>query len=247
MHKVIKDDSLKVNVKQYQLQDNLLDLAKQIGAYEKEKNRNPEEEHIDPMDETLIRCQEILEVARGEAEKIKEEARQEGYEVGVAEGKEEGYWQIRREHEQKLEEERAILIEEVEESITDMEEQKKRLLNLYINDLKNISVAIAEKVMRVSLQSSGEIITRMIISATEKLAKTQWVKIYISKLDAELMVEGDSQLLHALSFLSDNIKIIPMENEEQGTCIIELPKEIIDASIGTQMENIKGILNNVQL
>lgn len=247
MHKVIKNDSRQQNVQQYELQDNMLELAMQIGAFEKDRFENPEMEYIDPMDTALKRCQEILEVAREEAEKIKEEARHEGYKAGIEEGKEEGYWQIRNEHEQKLEEERAILVEAVEASITDMEEQKRRLLNLHINDLKNISIAIAEKVMRVSLQSSGEIIKRMIISSTEKLSKMQWVKIYISKLDAELMVEGDAQLLHALSFLSDNIKIIPMEGEEQGTCIIELPKEIIDASISTQMENIRGILNNVQL
>ena len=34
---------------------------------------------------------------------------------------------------------------------------------------------------------------------------------------------------------------------EEGTCIIELPDEIIDASVGTQMENIKDILNNVRV
>ena len=59
-------------------------------------------------------------------------------------------------------------------------------------------------------------------------------------------MEVDTEFLEALSGLSDNIKIITMDNGEDGTCIIELPDEIIDASVGTQLENIKDILNNVR-
>lgn len=245
--KVMKSDGLMDNVTQYHLQDNLMELAQQMGTHKEGQEEDQEDAYVDPMDMTLKRCQEILDVAREEAKKIRDEAYQDGFDAGVRDGREEGYWQIENEHKQKMEDDRNRLIEEVENCIQDMEEQKRRLLNQHLNDLKNISIAIAEKVMRVSLQSSGDIIKRMITSATEKLAKTQWVKIYVSKIDAELMVQGDAQLLNSLSFLSDNIKIIPMEHEEQGTCIIELPKEIIDASISTQMENIKGILNNVQL
>ena len=35
--------------------------------------------------------------------------------------------------------------------------------------------------------------------------------------------------------------------EESGTCIVELPNEIIDVSAGTQLENISGILENARL
>ena len=38
-----------------------------------------------------------------------------------------------------------------------------------------------------------------------------------------------------------------MDHEEAGTCIIELPDEIIDASVGTQIENIKDIINNARV
>ena len=56
-----------------------------------------------------------------------------------------------------------------------------------------------------------------------------------------------SEFLDAMSKLSENIKIITMDNGEEGTCIIELPDEIIDASVSTQLENIKDILNNVRV
>ena len=85
------------------------------------------------------------------------------------------------------------------------------------------------------------------MAATDKIKKTQWAKIYISKQDSEMIVRGDAQLLREMARLTDNLKVIAMENEEPGTCIIELPDEIVDASVNTQMENIKDILNNARL
>ncbi|HCO28158.1 MAG TPA: flagellar biosynthesis/type III secretory pathway protein, partial [Lachnospiraceae bacterium] len=106
---------------------------------------------------------------------------------------------------------------------------------------------IAEKIIQTSLKSSGEIIKRMIVSATDKLKKTEWVKIYIDRFGYEKLLEVDSVLAAELSYLSDNIKIIVMDKEEIGSCIVEVPEEIIDLSVSTQLENIKDIINNARL
>ena len=87
----------------------------------------------------------------------------------------------------------------------------------------------------------------MILAATEKLKKTAWAKIYVAKTTEEMDIQGDVQLLRELAKLSDNVKIIVMEDAEPGTCIVELPQEIIDISAGTQMENIRDILNNARI
>ena len=125
--------------------------------------------------------------------------------------------------------------------------EKEKLLEQYVDDLRKISLAIAEKIVQTSLQSSSDIIKRMILAATDKITKKQWAKIYITKCSAGVSMEVDAEFLEALSRLSDNIKIVTMDNGEEGTCIIELPDEIIDASVGTQLENIKDILNNVRV
>ena len=33
-----------------------------------------------------------------------------------------------------------------------------------------------------------------------------------------------------------------MGDEESGTCIVETPEEIVDASVSTQMSNIRSVL-----
>ena len=78
----------------------------------------------------------------------------------------------------------------------------------------------------------------------QKLEKKEWAKVYVSKYDMDVMIEGDVEFLNTLSDLSSNVKIIKMENEEQGTCILELPDEIVDLSVNTQMANIRELLDN---
>ena len=101
---------------------------------------------------------------------------------------------------------------------------------------------MAEKVIHVSLKSSDEIIKRMILSATEKLKRREWVQIYVADCDIKGVSQSDPMLAAALSSLSDHIKIVPMREAEAGTCIVEMPDEIIDASASTQLENIRSVI-----
>ena len=128
-----------------------------------------------------------------------------------------------------------------------MEIAKEKCVRTYLDELKDCAIAIGEKVIHISLRSSGEVIKQMIVAATEKLKKTAWVKIYIDKCDYDLMMEADADILDQLSHLSDNIKFIVMDKEERGNCIIEMPEEIVDVSVNTQIENIKDILENVRV
>ena len=101
-----------------------------------------------------------------------------------------------------------------------------------------------EKVIHISLRSSGSVISRMIEAETEKLRKKDWVKIYMEKEDYEAMVQADGQLAEKLSRLSDNVKFIVMEDGKRESCIIEMPDEIIDMSVDTQLENIHRLVDN---
>lgn len=198
-------------------------------------------------EEALKEAEAIVNQAKAEAIRIQNDARedgyQEGYETGFLDGKEKAF----EEHKQELDRQMVEFQNTLKESIESVVEEKNHILDKYIDDLKKITLTIAEKVIQTSLRSSGEVIKRMIVAAAGKLKKTQWVKIYVSKKDAGLMIQGDVGLLNELSHISGNIKIVAMENAEDGTCIIELPEEIIDVSVNTQIENIKGILSNARL
>lgn len=201
----------------------------------------------DMLDESYAQAQAVISAARLEAQDILEEAKKAGLKAGEEEGYDKGIKMAQEEYSLRLEAEFTKLQGKIEEYVRDMEHVKEGLLEQYIDDLKSIALAIGEKIVQTSLKSSSDVVERMILSATARLKKSSWAKIYIGKGQDVLDIKGDTDFLRELGRLSDNVKIIMMEEEEAGTCIVELPGEVIDMSVGTQLENIKEILNNARL
>ena len=211
------------------------------GDAEEEEEESVSVEEI--LEEARTQARQIINDARSQAEYLRDQGYLEGLETGRQDGTREAYDEQRRLLDAEIQE----LQNNISEVLQSVTAEKEKLLEQYVDDLKRISLTVAEKVIQTSLQSSGDIVKRMILAATDKITKKQWAKIYITKCDTAVSMDVDTEFLDKLSKLSENIKIITMDNGEEGTCIIELPDEIIDASVGTQLENIKDILNNVRV
>lgn len=192
-------------------------------------------------------AKEILNDVHRRAQKEFEAAREAGYRAGYEAGFQEGRNRASGECHMEFEKRLAEFQQDMEQAIQSVETAKERCLRNYLDELKECAIAIGEKVIQISLRSSGEVIKQMIIGATEKLKKTAWVKIYIDKCDYDMMMEADADIVDELSHLSDNIKFIVMDKEDNGNCIIEMPEEIVDVSVNAQMENIRDILGNVRV
>lgn len=216
-----------------QEKESFLEEWKQEGAELLEKARNE--------------ADRILEEAKKEAEKLREDACRQGRTEGYEEGYQEGRQKAEEEFREGIQDNLLEFQSDMKKALKAVDTAKENCLHTYLEELKDCAVAIGEKVIHISLKSSGEVIKQMIISATEKLKKTAWVKIYIDKYDYDMMMAADAGVIDELSHLSDNIKFIVMDKEDRGSCIIEMPEEIVDVSVNTQIENIKEILENVRL
>lgn len=194
------------------------------------------------MKDAHRQADEILDRARSdakkEAEAIYDQAKREGYEEGYMQGSakalEDG---VRAQEEQA-----AVMGEEVQHFLEKAGDALDRQLDENVAELRDLAMAIAEKVVCISLKSSTEVISRMIQTAVDKKKHREWVHIYIAECDARRMAQIPQTLSATLSALADRVRIIPMTGEDSGTCIIEMPDEIIDASAGTQLNNIRNIL-----
>lgn len=178
-----------------------------------------------------------LEAELGE---LRNQARTEGYQAGFADGMAEGRQEARLQLEQMAAEQE----KEVAAFLKDAVRVRDQLLEDSKQDLKELALAIAEKVIHVSLKSSGDILIRMIESATAKRRRCEWVQVYIADRDARASANTVPELTEALSRLSDRVRVIPMTGDESGTCIIEMPDEIIDASVSTQLDNLRGLISD---
>ena len=179
------------------------------------------------------------EEAAAKAEAEKELARADGYRQGYGEG----LRQARVEGAAQIEEHRKQEAERIRSFLEQAAAARDSLLEQAQNELCELSLAVAEKVIHISLRTSRDVIARMIQVATEKLKRREWVHIYVGGYEARDLAQITPELTTALAGLSEHIKIIPMSDDELGACIIEMPDEIIDASASTQLNNIRDVLS----
>ena len=223
---------------------------------EPEENTEPE---LDPVtfaqiqSEQIIadartRAQEIIDQARLEAEikaqELYETSRRNGLEAGRAEGMTQGAAQAMEEGRRAQERQAAALAAEFDAFLERAGTALDRQMDDNVEELRDLAIAIAEKVVCVSLKSSSEVICRMIQAAIDKRKRREWAHIYIAECDAKHLTKVPGSLMTALSALSDRVRIIPMADDEAGTCIIETPDEIVEASAATQMNNIRTLLSD---
>ena len=218
---------------------NMPDIEGMIREAEEQANAIIEE----AREQAAIIKQHAMRDAENEISELKRKAYGEGYEKGSVEGREQALEESRAE----LQEQNKSLFEEVKVAITELERQKTDYIRQYNEEMKDLVIAIAEKVIKISLKSSSEVIRRMILSAVESSYRKQWAKIYISDYDANLMVREDADILDALRNVSDRIKIIVMENGEPGDLMVEYPDQAIDSGVNTQLQNIREIMENAKL
>ena len=187
-------------------------------------------------------AEDILAKARLDAELETERIRSDAREEGRLAGYQDGLTQGRLEAAREREEQAAIQEEEVNRFLEQAGAELDRRLDESVGELRDLAMAIAEKVVCVSLKSSADVICRMIQTAIDKKKRREWVHIYIAECDAKRLGQLPASLASALSALSGRVRIIPMAEDESGTCIIETPDEIIDASANTQLNNIRTLL-----
>lgn len=191
-------------------------------------------------EEAELITEQVRADAQLEAELIRSGARDEGYREGYAQGVAQAMGDAVRDREAVA----VRLTGQVEEFLAQATQAREELIRQTQGEMLDLCIAVAEKVVRVSLKSSGEVIGRMIQSATERMKRQEWVHIYLSGCDVKGMAQLTPGLTSGLGALSQHVKIVPMADDEGGTCIIETPEEIVDASVSTQLSNIRDLLTN---
>ena len=177
--------------------------------------------------------------AEQEAQEARETARQEGYRQGYADGMK----KAQAEGAAAMEDQRREEQQEVRAFLEKAIQAREDLMEKAQDELCDLSIAVAEKIIHISLKSSRDVIARMIQMATERLKRREWVRIYVGGCDAKELAQITPELTATLAGLSDHIKLIPLADDESGTCIIEMPDQIIDASVSTQIHNLRDILH----
>ena len=213
-----------------------------------------EEPKEDPFAFAKVQAEALMRDARREVEEYREKAlreidreldaqrqaaRAEGYDRGYAAGMADAMTEAKVERERLAAEQ----VKSVELFLEAAARQRDKLLDDTREELKELALTVAEKVIRVSLQNSGDILQRMVDAATDTHRRCEWAHIYVADCDVRGQANTVPELTAALRHISDRVRVIPMADDESGTCIVELPDVIYDASVSTQLGNIREVLN----
>lgn len=205
---------------------------KQLSSYQKWElgsfETNQEKKAEQPTEEIIQTAKETISLPTAEQiEAIYQQAKNEGYQAGYLEG------------EQKAACEQTTVIHQFQVLTTQFEEALQLIDQTIAQDLLELAVELARKIVSQSLELKPELIIPIIQEAIRYLpSTTQPIHIILHPEDAALVrLQLEGQLSHS------KWKIYESTQLERGGCKIEAGGCEIDATLATRW---KTILSKVQ-
>lgn len=167
-----------------------------------------------------------------EKARLIEEARKEGYQDGFEKGKKDGL----QEYENVIESARQVV------QLSKKDYEKK--IEASEETIIEIAVKVAEKIIAANLKREPELFTGLVREVICEVKEYPEVKIYVHPDKYEFMLEQKEELMELFTTKTE-LYIFPDVNlPENGICV-ESPFGKIDASIDTQLEQLKSKLLNI--
>lgn len=221
--------------------------------------QNADEYTRQTMEKAFHRAKQITDSAEGYSARQTEQARNtiakesaaekkrgysEGYAEGSARGKEAGYEAGYRagqsEGIKKAESDNQKSLQELGRMIEEVEQSKTRILQEFQDDLQNLAIAIAKAILKKDLEIDDGAMRSIILNAMDAYRNQGWVRIYVSKDTADILLKADNSIVDDLKGISDNVKVIPSSGLDDGGCVLEMPDQVIDAGVSSQLKKIKS-------
>jgi flagellar assembly protein FliH len=164
--------------------------------------------------------------AQDEAENIKEEAYNEGYEHAIAEADKEA---------QKI-------IQEAEDIKTQAHEYRKELIASIEPEMIGLVTDILDKLIEVEKDVNPKAISVLIKQGLAKCSLTENIKVHVSKED--LPNVDEEAILSSLDTMA-LIQFIEDPTLQKGSCIIETDLGNIDCGLDTQYKELRRNLHYI--
>jgi len=186
--------------------------------------------------------------AQIEIAECKKRGYEEGYNAGMEIGKNKGHAEGYEIGKIKISEELNKKYKAKEYEITTMleeiENRKENIISKFEKGLSKLAIDIAEKIIRHKIELQDNLVSKIIESVIKDYRNEEWVKVYISSKDDAKSIKADKELIQNLNKISNDVKIEVSEELEEGSAIVETPEGIVDASIVTQLNNLKEMVLN---
>lgn len=226
---------------------------KMVGFSDPEVYEHADEEfHRTPDDllhEARSEAEQILSQAKMEYEKVTEDIKRQRHswteekEMLVSEAKEEGYQNGWNEGQQQGYSEYRHLIQEARQIIEAAKNDYTAYLEASEKVILDIAVKIAGKITAHKIEDD-EYFLMLVKRALKEAKECHDIRLHVHPKSYEFVLSQKEELLSIFSH-ETHLFIYPDEEMNIGDCIIESETGRIDASIDTQLSEIKQILTEL--
>lgn len=167
----------------------------------------------------------LISRAREEAQNIKEAAAKEGYQDGLSQARAD--------------------LEDVKNAITAFLSAKQDVFNYVAPDIMEISVEIAQKIIKKELQQDPSIILDNITEILKGLSKEETkITLRVNPVQVSLLKAEIPDVMNNVG-LEAKVLIVPDETIMEGGCMVTTTNGVIDATIETQLSVISEALKEI--
>lgn len=163
-----------------------------------------------------------------------EQAKEEGYQAGYADGKQESM------------NEYALLLEKANEIIKAAKTDYHKTLEQSDGIILDIAIHTAEKIIKQRLSQKPESFLPIVTEAIKEIKDQSDITIYLHPANYTFVLEQKDELAHVLDDEKD-ISIYIDENVAEGNCLIEHAFGQVDASIDTQLQQVRKCLHELKM
>ena len=167
----------------------------------------------------------LISRAREEAQNIKEAAAKEGYQEGLMQAKAD--------------------LQDVKNAIASFAGAKQEVFEYIVPDILEISVEIAQKIIKKELQQDPTIIIDNIMEILKGLSKEE-TKITLRVNPAQVsLLKSEIPSVMSNVGLDAKVLIVPDDAIMEGGCMVTTTNGVIDATIETQLAVISEALKEI--
>jgi len=215
-----------------------VDLKERFNALEqnleqnyREKLARVEYEKQEILDNAAVHAQAMLSQANNDAERIKQDAKNSGFAQGFQEGK------------RIAQEELSSQLNAVKQILDQLNSEREAIYIDNENDLIDTAYEMTRKITLSEIKTDKDVIFNIVKQACKNFRNSDYVKISLAKCDIDETVVTDQEFIKKIAGNIPDVEIEILPDAQSGTVILDDNEEIVDASVPTQLDFLKEVLN----
>ena len=184
------------------------------------------------LEQARTEAASLVEKAQGEAEAIREEAREKGRAKGLEAGQAE------------LEALKEDAVSRLLGAAQGIENTRDEVLKELEEELVRLVTTASSKIVAQELKINPEVIKSVVMVALKLISRTRSVKIRINPQDLE-MVEAIRPRIQVDFPDLGKVDLVPDEDVTQGGCMVITESEEIDDTVETRLQNMAQTMDSV--